>query len=52
MAHMRYTSRVGSLILASACVCAYEVSSGYSGFLPQFRDMYHRLNGVSKLSVL
>ncbi|KAK3523301.1 hypothetical protein QTP86_029522 [Hemibagrus guttatus] len=54
-----HTSRVGGSIPASAvCVefaCsprALGVSSGYSGFLPQSKDMHGRLIGISKLSVV
>ncbi|KAK3571581.1 hypothetical protein QTP86_014449, partial [Hemibagrus guttatus] len=59
LARLPHTSRVGGSILASAvCVefaCsprASGVSSGYSGFLPQSKDMHCRLIGISKLSVV
>ncbi|KAK3561078.1 hypothetical protein QTP86_026361, partial [Hemibagrus guttatus] len=57
-ARLPHTSRVGGSISASAvCVefaCsprALGVSSGYSCFLPQSKDMHCRLIGIFKLSV-
>ncbi|KAK3561349.1 hypothetical protein QTP86_030657, partial [Hemibagrus guttatus] len=59
LACLPHTSRVGGSIPASAVgvefACsprASGVSSGYSGFLPQSKNMHCRLIGISKLSVV
>ncbi|KAK3513642.1 hypothetical protein QTP70_028823 [Hemibagrus guttatus] len=59
LARLPHTSSVGGSIPASAvCVefaCsprASGVSSGYSGFLSQSKDMHGRLIGISKLSIV